>query len=331
MRHLGSLSATAPDASGRRCYTASTDAASARDPTQLIRWRDRLEPAQEEVIGQLARRTEHHLHAPPRAARRQVRRNEASPALGRHRSLSRVLNRLFLHVCVREILPAVVPGRVASRLPLEAVCRRFGHARLRLPELDLERAFPDFERQPVWISRIARHRWASAIDDQIALAKFAALLRPSRILEIGSFQGHTALAMAMNSPVETRITALDILPDHGEVYRHTPYAARIDRVVGQADSLPAAASFDFIFLDADHRYEEVVRDTEAALRLLATGGILFWHDYTDSGWMNGLNRVPEVLAKYASSLAIFAVPGTMLAVYRDGWSRDAAAVERHGG
>lgn len=37
--------------------------------------------------------------------------------------------------------------------------------------------------------------------------------------------------------------------------------------------------FDYVFIDADHSYSGVMRDTEIAMRIVKRGGIILWHDY----------------------------------------------------
>lgn len=53
--------------------------------------------------------------------------------------------------------------------------------------------------------------------------------------------------------------------------------------------------FDFIFIDADHRYEQVKRDIEGCLSLLLPGGIISGHDMN---W-EGVNKaVVELIPDY---------------------------------
>ena len=49
--------------------------------------------------------------------------------------------------------------------------------------------------------------------------------------------------------------------------------------------------------------------------LLAPGGWMVWHDYQDTGWLAGWNRVPEFLNELGQELAIAVIPHTALAVY----------------
>jgi hypothetical protein len=204
---------------------------------------------------------------------------------------------------------------VRHKALVSEACRVWGHDRLTLPELDVEEAFPGFERAEVTVAALPRHHWASPLTDQIALVKLAVVTQPRRVLEIGSFQGHAALHLAMNLP-HAEITTVDILENHGDVYRSTPFAQQITRHVGSAETLPTGPPFDFIFIDADHRQDEVRRDTRTALGRLAPEGVLVWHDYRDSFWTSKINRVPEVLVEYAHDLPIRSLRGTTLAVYR---------------
>lgn len=65
-------------------------------------------------------------------------------------------------------------------------------------------------------------------------------------------------------------------------------------------SVPAAKTFDdgffdFVFLDADHSYENAVADVGAWITKVRSGGIMSGHDYS----MGGVNRaVNEVAAAY---------------------------------
>jgi SAM-dependent methyltransferase len=228
------------------------------------------------------------------------------------------------HLCVRELLKIVVPGRWQSAEVLEKICRHYGHRRLLLPEFFAEELFPGLNEAPVTVSSLPRGSWSTPMTDQIMLAKLARLLRPKNILEIGSFRGYTARLLAENTPSDCIIHALDINPDHGEAYIGSPLESRIRRHVGMLKDVALKSlqgmSFDFVFVDADHRFEAVEGDTRTIIKLLAKDGVLIWHDYSDWGWMSSWNRVPEFLHKLSKEIPILAIPGTMLAIYRRGWA-----------
>ncbi len=92
--------------------------------------------------------------------------------------------------------------------------------------------------------------------------------RPRRVLEIGTYSGHSALAMAAALPDGGRIDTCELDPQHAELaqryFDRSPYGDRIMLHLG-----PAAESverlegdFDLVFIDADKggyvRYYELV-------------------------------------------------------------------------
>jgi predicted O-methyltransferase YrrM len=228
------------------------------------------------------------------------------------------------HLCVREFLKIVMPGRWQSANILENICQHYGHSRLLLPEFSVEDLFPGLNELSITVSGMPRGSWSTPITDQVMLAKLARFLRPKNILEVGSFRGYTARLLAENTAPDCTIHALDINPDHGEAYIKSPLKSRIRRHIGslkeQAPESLKGISFDFVFVDADHQFEAVDSDTRTIRPLLAEGGVLIWHDYSDWGWMSSWNRVPEFLHNLSKEIPILTIPGTTLALHRRGWT-----------
>lgn len=110
------------------------------------------------------------------------------------------------------------------------------------------------------------------------LATLVAMSSPSRILEIGTFTGYSALSMAEAMPAGCRIITLEADQAHaGAARRHiaaSPYADRIEVREGPAlDTLTdLAAPFDLVFIDADK--SSYVRYLDAVLPLLSERGII---------------------------------------------------------
>jgi SAM-dependent methyltransferase len=230
------------------------------------------------------------------------------------------------HICLREFMKIVVPGRWQDAPIWESLSALYGHPRLYLPEFAIEVLFPGIESLPVQVSLLPQGSWSAPVVDQVMLAKFARWIKPKHVLEVGSFRGYTARLLAENTPDDCAIHTLDIAPDHGQAYQGEPIAAKILRHIGSLQSspsaLPAGQKYDFIFLDADHQRSAVESDTRHLLPLLSKDGILFWHDYADWGWMSEWNGVPEYLCELERTLPILSVPGTTLAVYRPAWSKE---------
>jgi len=130
--------------------------------------------------------------------------------------------------------------------------------RLTLPSLSLSDLFDDFDDQPVTLRKMPRGSWSTPTQDIVLLLKLALCAKPRRILEVGSFRGYTALYLAQNVEADATIVTVDRYSEHGEAYRQTPEAARIERRVGETGpelfAQDTRASYDFIFIDADHTY-----------------------------------------------------------------------------
>ena len=114
--------------------------------------------------------------------------------------------------------------------------------------------------------------------------------KPQRVLEIGTFTGHSALSMAAALPDGGRIDACELDPERAafaqSYFDRSPYGSRITLHVGPAletvNRLEGA--FDFVFIDADKDgyvdyYEAVLprlseRGLIAADNTLWSGGVL---------------------------------------------------------
>lgn len=117
-----------------------------------------------------------------------------------------------------------------------------------------------------------------------------------RVLEVGTYDGRTALILSQLFPSAT-ITTIDLPPDdpvYGESYevarskefvaRRNDYLGRNDRVkFVELNSLglshqPAEPGYDLIWVDGDHDFPVVGMDLANAVRLLRPGGYLMCDD-----------------------------------------------------
>lgn len=123
------------------------------------------------------------------------------------------------------------------------------------------------------------------------------------VFEIGTFDGRTTRAMAMNLldengkiftlnlPPATDVVKLNTSSDDvqladkvisGERFRDTPQEKYIQQLWGDSatfDFSPYYGQADFVFIDGAHSEEYVKNDTAAAIKLVKkSGGIIVWHD-----------------------------------------------------
>jgi caffeoyl-CoA O-methyltransferase len=105
-----------------------------------------------------------------------------------------------------------------------------------------------------------------------------AMLAPRFVVEIGTFTGYSALAMAGGLPAGGRIVTCELSEERAAFaqswFDRSPYGERIDVRVGPAlqtlDGL--AGPFDLVFIDADK--EGYTDYYEAVVPKLASGGLI---------------------------------------------------------
>jgi caffeoyl-CoA O-methyltransferase len=102
--------------------------------------------------------------------------------------------------------------------------------------------------------------------------------QPQRVVEIGTFSGHSALAMAAALPDGGRIDACEIDPERAafaqRYFDRSPHGSKITLHIGPAlETLERLeGTFDFVFIDADK--EGYVDYYEAVLPRLAERGLI---------------------------------------------------------
>jgi caffeoyl-CoA O-methyltransferase len=102
--------------------------------------------------------------------------------------------------------------------------------------------------------------------------------RPLRVLELGTYSGHSALAMAAALPPDGRIDTCELDPAHAEAaqrwFDRSPHGAKITLHLGPALETLARldGAFDLVFLDADK--EGYVDYYEAVLPRLSERGLI---------------------------------------------------------
>jgi predicted O-methyltransferase YrrM len=244
---------------------------------------------------------------------------------------------------VQRLLPPIGRVRVAARdfLTNARPARDPEARRIRewvwgsAPRVTIAAAFPGIEDVDVKIRRaFNRPADGCSIDayEIFCICAIERLTRASNVLEIGTYDGNTALNLAANVGEGGRVVTVDLptdwdgslgitVPDRflnvgprdnvGAQYEGTPEAGTIEQVFADTATLDWArlgGPFDLIFIDGCHHSDYVRKDTENALAQLAPNGVLIWHDY-------GMSRhVSRVVDEIAIHRRVNALRGTRLAV-----------------
>ena len=151
-------------------------------------------------------------------------------------------------------------------------------------------------------------------DQGALLALLVRLIEARRALEIGTFTGYSALAVAAALPADGKLIACDVHEEWAAIARRywaeAGLGGRIELRLGDARFTLAAllhvlgeASFDFAFIDADKPSYDAYY--EACLRLVRPGGVIaidnvLWHGAV----ADPANREADTLALRALNLKI---------------------------
>lgn len=115
------------------------------------------------------------------------------------------------------------------------------------------------------------------------LRMLSRMIRPKRILELGTFTGYSALCLAEGLTDDGRLITIEHNDELEDTIRHnlslSPLGKKIELIIGDAkqllingQELTANGWFDLIFIDADKR--EYCAYYERALPLVRPGGFI---------------------------------------------------------
>lgn len=127
-------------------------------------------------------------------------------------------------------------------------------------------------------TQLVRGRMASGHVQGQLLRILVGMVRPRRILEVGTFSGYSALAMAAALPPGGELYTFEVNDEMEDFARGwfdaSPYGSRIRFTVGDALTIvpTLGLDFDFIFIDGDKR--QYADYYAMAKRHLASGGYI---------------------------------------------------------
>ena len=104
------------------------------------------------------------------------------------------------------------------------------------------------------------------------------MIRPKRVLEVGTFSGYSAICMAEGLEPDAKLYTYEINDEQEDFTRpwieHSPVADRIDFRIGDAaqEAPRLGVMFDLVFIDGDKRH--YVETFEALLPVINKGGFV---------------------------------------------------------
>jgi caffeoyl-CoA O-methyltransferase len=143
--------------------------------------------------------------------------------------------------------------------------------------------------------------------------------QPKRVVEIGTFSGHSALSMAAALPEGGRIDACEIDPERAafaqRYFDRSPHGSKITMHVGPAlETLERLdGAFDFVFIDADK--EGYVGYYDAVLPRLAERGLIV---ADNTLWSGRVVDEPSPIAAFNEHVAADPRSVQVLLSVRDG-------------
>jgi hypothetical protein len=201
----------------------------------------------------------------------------------------------------------------------------------KLPHVSLRELFPGIETcGSIVVQKPEAREIGFSLDLQelvhvLSAAKFTGA---RSILEIGTFDGFTALNLAINIGREGIVHTVDlpkaVNKDDNPSNPYAPYSvgskfsgkqegAKIEQLWADStkvDWKAFGAPFDMILIDGSHDYADVKCDSVNALKHLRPAGTVFWHDY---GQFLEVSKAIDELARHHS---ISVIKGTRLACFR---------------
>jgi predicted O-methyltransferase YrrM len=188
-----------------------------------------------------------------------------------------------------------------------------------LEERALLELFPGIERVRASASASTAHHFELPLGERAVIDVLIRHLRPKVLFEFGTYSGTTTALMAEASADDAVVHTIELPSAREEIigraFRDRPELT--DKIVQHRVDLkdfdfnPFVATVDFVFIDASHERDDVMADSQHALRLLTPGGVIVWDDYqaAQPGVVAALNAL-------SIDIQMFSIAGSRLVVHR---------------
>lgn len=229
---------------------------------------------------------------------------------------------------VKLMLFLLFPGALRQHLKLQLnLCyRRYLAARQRIAIVDSETLL-DWSKLDIKLNSPTTNAGQTSKLELLIIVGLAAqfIKQGDNFLEIGTFDGNTALNVAINLPSDSRVITIDLPEDSTSRTVHLEYdkflvsspargkkkhlsqqnVVQIYQDSTQVDYKSLA--FNGAFIDGAHDYATVKKDSLNVIAHIKRPGFLLWHDYDVE------NEVGDLLHELASQHNIQWIDGTRLA------------------
>lgn len=160
------------------------------------------------------------------------------------------------------------------------------------------------------------------------LAMFSKMLKPKRILEIGTYMGYSALCLAEGLADGGKIITLDINEETNriakEFWAQTSFQDRIEAILGEADEVipKLDEQFDLVFIDADKpnysKYFELVFPKLRIGGLIIADNVLWSGEVLNAENGEDVNESTRALHEYNIKINSDPRVSNILLAVRDG-------------
>ena len=161
----------------------------------------------------------------------------------------------------------------------------------------------------------------------VSILGICSIFPSGQVLEIGSFRGRTALNIIYNFP-NIKLYTFD-LPENFTDQKNLKYKliesdkfqafhkeknelkkkyndffSKINSLEGDSGTYDFSNFdnfFDIIIIDGSHKYENVVIDSENAIKMIKKDGFIIWHDYSKDH-IDVLRAIKFIKKKYSISI-----------------------------
>lgn len=200
----------------------------------------------------------------------------------------------------------------------------------KLKRESVEKIFPALKNISIRLENMYEREVDMSLDiyELCILNSLVNYIKAKNILEVGTFDGNTALNLAANIDPKGTVYTIDLPQDktqdipvifdnsipHKQIgiqFKNTQYEKIIKQIYSDSTKLNWSTlntPLDMVFIDGCHYYDVVKKDSENAKKYVRKGGLIVWHDY---GMINDVSKVVDELS---DEIEIHIVSGTRLAI-----------------